>query len=161
VRSATPTDAAFSPDGRWVAYSASPTSDPNQRAVYVQPVPATGATYQIPVLEQGGYRHPLWSANGKELFYFIGGTVRLRVVSVTTQPTLAFGNPVPIPNAPFFIDSVNDVARRYDIMPDGQKLVGIIAAGAPGSTQPGGPSTPQIQVVLNWFEELRARVPTK
>jgi hypothetical protein len=113
------------------------------------------------VLEQGGYRHPLWSANGKELFYFIGGTVRLRVVSVTTQPTLAFGNPVPIPNAPFFIDSVNDVARRYDIMPDGQKLVGIIAAGAPGSTQPGGPSTPQIQVVLNWFEELRARVPTK
>jgi hypothetical protein len=46
-------------------------------------------------------------------------------------------------------------------MPDGQKFVGIIAAGAAGSTQPGGPSNPQIQVVLNWSEELRARVPTK
>ena len=89
----------------------------------------------------------------------IGGNVRMRAVAVTTQPTLAFGNPLPIPK-PWF-DSADDVARRYDIMPDGQKFVAIIAAGSAGSTAAGPPATPPIQVVLNWFEELKARVPTK
>jgi serine/threonine protein kinase len=160
VRSQTPTDAAFSPDGRWVTYSTSMTTDAGQRVVYVQPVPATGATYQIPVLEAGGYRHPQWSPDGKELFYFLGGT-RMRTVTVTVQPTLAFGNPTLIPNPSFWGDNAGDVARRYDVMPDGQKFVGIIAAGAGGSTVAGAPTTSQIQVVLNWFEELKVRVPTK
>jgi len=161
VRSASPTDAAFSPDGRWVTYSASPTTDPNQRVVYVQPVPATGATYQIPALEQGGYRHPRWSPDGRELFYMIGGNIRLRAVTVTTQPAFAFGNPVPFPKPPYWLDGVNDVARRFDMTADGQKFVGVIVAGAAGSTGAGSPTSSQVQVVLNWFEELKARVPTK
>ena len=112
VQSKTPTDANFSPDVRWVTYSTSSTTDGNQRVVYVQPVPATGATYQIPVLEGGGYRHPRWSPDGKELFYFIGGNVRMRAAAITTQPSLAFGNPVAIPNPPYWSDNTLDVARR-------------------------------------------------
>ena len=91
----------------------------------------------------------------------IGGNVRMRAVAVTTQPTLAFGNPVPVAKPAFWIDSTNDVARQYDIMPDGQKFVGIIGAGTAGSTETGAHAAPLIQVVLNWFEELKARVPTK
>ena len=41
--------------------------------------------------------------------------------------------------------------------PDG-RILGVIAAG---QTASGGPAAPQIQVVLNWFEELKARVPTR
>jgi serine/threonine-protein kinase len=160
VHSGAPTDAVLSPDGRWVAYAASMTTDQGQRVVYVQPVPATGATYQIPALEAGGYRHPRWSPDGKELFYIIGGN-RMRAVAVTTQPTLAFGNPVPIPKPGFWLDTAGDAARRYDVTADGQKFVAIITAGSAGSTVAGAPTTSQIQVVLNWFEELKARVPTQ
>ena len=117
IRSISPIDAVFSPDGRWVAYSAQMTPDGNQRFVYVQPFPPTGATYQIPGLETGGYRHPRWSPDGKELFYWNGGNVRMRTVAVTTQPTFAFGNPTPIPNPPYFLDSINDIARQYDVSP--------------------------------------------
>ena len=45
--------------------------------------------------------------------------------------------------------------RTYDVMPDG-RILGVVAAG---ETQSAGP-TWQIQVVLDWFEELKARVPT-
>jgi dipeptidyl aminopeptidase/acylaminoacyl peptidase len=161
VRSGTPTDAVFSPDGRWVAYSTSPTTV-RQRLAYVQPVPATGATYQIPAVEAGDYRHPRWSPDGKELFYVIGGgsNVRMRAVAVTTQPALAFGNPVPIPMpGGSGFDGIADVARRYDVMRDGQKFVALINTALAGVTGAGAPATPSIQVVLNWLEELKAKVP--
>jgi len=159
IRSLSPTDSVFSADGRFVAYSAQTTPDTNQRAVYVQPFPATGATYQLPVLEVGGYRHPRWSPDGKELYYWIGGSVRMRAVAVTTQPTFAFGNPMPIPNPTNWLDG-GDVARQYDVTADGQRFVGVIQAGSTNSNAPGSPANTEIQVVLNWFEELKARVPT-
>jgi serine/threonine-protein kinase len=164
VRSISPTDAVFSPDGRWVAYSVQMTVNANSpnlnRVVYVQPFPATGATYQLPALEAGGYRHPRWSPDGKELFYWIGGNVRMRAVAVTTQPTFAFGNPTPVPNPIYWLDSVNDMARQYDVAPDGQRFVGIIAANAVNPADPRAQVNGEIQVMLNWFQELKARVPT-
>ncbi len=48
--------------------------------------------------------------------------------------------------------------RPYDISRDGQHFVGLIDAA---QAQAGAPAAEQIQVVLNWFEELKARVPTK
>jgi eukaryotic-like serine/threonine-protein kinase len=57
-------DAAFSPDGKWVAYQS---SDVGQRAnVYVQPYPATGSKSQIS--RDVGFK-PLWRSDGKELFF--------------------------------------------------------------------------------------------
>lgn len=160
VRSEGPTDAVFSPDGRWVAYSAQLTRERVQdRLVYVQPFPATGATYQIPALEAGGYRHPRWSPDGKELFYWIGGDVRMRAATVITQPTFAFGNPTPVPNPPSWLDSANDLARQYDVAPDGQRFIGRLLPGSAVAT--GAPMNAEIQVVLNWFEELKARVAAK
>ena len=48
------------------------------------------------------------------------------------------------------------VARVYDMMPDGQRLIGIVASG-----QRQGDALTQIHVVLNWFEELKQLVPLK
>ena len=42
------------------------------------------------------------------------------------------------------------------MMPDG-RILGVVAAG---QTQSAESTTPQIQVVLNWFEELKQRVPS-
>jgi hypothetical protein len=70
-----------------------------------------------------------------------------------TKPVFAFGNSVPLPrvfraNPPF-------KPRAYDVTPDGR----FISAIDRGQYESGKPVAPQIQVVLNWFEELRARVP--
>ena len=160
VQSALPIDAAFSPDGRWVAYTSSArdtrvahTSDEWGTTIYVQPFPATGAKYQL-VVEQSTSPHgALWSPDGQELFYNPRAGA-FEVVNVTTSPTFAFGNVAALPR-PFLL-SPPDSRRSYDITPGG-RFVGLIPAG---QSEPGIPTAPQIQMVLNWFEELKARVPT-
>jgi hypothetical protein len=47
--------------------------------------------------------------------------------------------------------------RNYDITPDG-KFVALVDPREPGVS--GTSLAPEIQVVLNWFEELKQRVPT-
>src|SRR5262249_51446572 len=82
-----PTTAAFSPNGRWVAYGSS-RNGVRTGALFVQPFPPTGATYQIGT---GGGVHPLWSPDGRELFFNPSQT-DFAVVSISTQPTFTFGN---------------------------------------------------------------------
>jgi Tol biopolymer transport system component len=155
VQSSYPTGARFSPDGRWVAY-ASTELGMTAMTIYVQPFPATGAKYQLFVkgsdnIPANSPHKVAWSPDGKELFYVprLGG---FEAVSVTTQPTFAFGNAVTVPR-PFQPGHPNS-RTLFDITPGG-KFAGLISLG-----RTSGPFTaPQIQVVLNWFEELRARVP--
>jgi Tol biopolymer transport system component len=87
IVSRAPTAAAFSPDGRWVAYESGEYAGAD-RSIYVQPFPATGARYQVPKLETGGQRHPLWSRDGRELFFMNGGEIQLMVAGVMAQPSL-------------------------------------------------------------------------
>ena len=84
------------------------------------------------------------------------GAAQFVAVSVTTRPTFTFGNPVPVPRP--FAAGRPGFERNYDITLDGKRFLGVVAAG---QTASGAPAAPQIQVVLNWFEELKARVPTK
>ena len=147
VHSSTPTGAVFSPDGRWVAYAS--TVEGRTTTIFVQPFPATGAKYQVPMSGAGNQHQPLWSRDGKELFYNPrpGG---FEVVSVTTSPTFVFGNPVAIRRP--FPAAGPTLPRAYDITPDG-RFVAAVAAG------PDATLTPRIEMVLNWFEELKQRVP--
>jgi hypothetical protein len=46
--------------------------------------------------------------------------------------------------------------RNYDVTPDGKRFVAVFASGQPATVVAGGPT---INSVLNWFEELRRRVP--
>jgi hypothetical protein len=152
-----PTDAVFSHDGRWVAYDS---GDLAARAIYVQPFPATGATYQLPAILGGECRHPRWSPDGKELFYITGGNVRMFVTSVMTQPAFAFGSSTQVLRPEGWLDVYTDAARQWDVMPDGQHFVAVIRAGA--IAQPGVVTQmAEIRVVLNWFDELKQRVPVK
>jgi serine/threonine-protein kinase len=154
IESPFPPSATFSPDGRWVAYSATAPGPP-AGSLFVQPFPPTGATYPI---SKGGGFHPTWSPDGKELFYVAGaGGGSFVVVSVTTRPTFTFGNPVPLPKA--FVERGPAFERNNDITLDGKRFLGVVAAGQIAAA--GVSDAPQIQVVLNWFEELKARVPTK
>ena len=85
------------------------------------------------------------------------GGGQLVAVSVTTRPTFTFGNPVSVPRP--FAPSSSGSERNHDITLDGKRFLGVVPAG---QTASGASAAPQmIQVVLNWFEELKARVPTK
>jgi hypothetical protein len=150
VESAIPTFAAFSRDGRWVAYDQ---SEPGKNSeVYVQPFPATGAKYQLPLSRDN--HHPVWSSDGKELFY-IPGPGDFASIAVSTAPAFAFGSPMPVKQV--LQNDAPASPRQYDVMPDG-RLLGKLSAD---QSTTGTPITSQINFVLNWFEELKQRVPVK
>jgi eukaryotic-like serine/threonine-protein kinase len=149
VHSTTPTAATFSPDGRWVAYAS---TDRGKQTIYVQPFPATGAKHQLVAKGLDTPSHPVWSPDGKELFYN-PRPLGLEVVSVSTTPMFAFGSSVPVPR-PFQL-TPPEQRRAYDITPGGKFVARISATGTRYGAQ-----APHIQVVVNWFEELRERVPT-
>jgi Tol biopolymer transport system component len=137
----------FSPDGRWLAYQDASGADSQ---IYVQPFPPTATKYQVP--RDGDSHHPVWSPDGKEMF-FIAGPGSFDVVSVNTQPSLTFGSPVRVPRMGF-TGGPPSVVRNYDILPDGKHFIGTVP---PGLAQ--AATTPQIQVVLNWFEDVKQRAP--
>ena len=142
---------AFSPDGKWIAYMSSEQNGLTQ--VFVQPFPATGAKFQVS--DTG--RTPVWSADGKELFYHDPRTNRILVVDLRTSPTFSFGKATPLP-----IEGTIHPAtqRNYDITPDGKQLVVVLpSSGARNNSTRRPPQ--QINVVLNWFRELQERVPVK
>jgi len=141
----------FSPDGRWVAYQL--TAQPNSR-IYVRPFPATATTYLAPV--DADSHHPVWSPDGKELFYVYGPS-QFGSVSVTTQPGVSFGSPAHAPRSGF-TTAVPGSVRTYDVMPDGKQFIGVVPAGQTRSSAPGGR---EIRVVLNWFEDVKQRASGK
>ncbi|MEO6212369.1 MAG: protein kinase [Vicinamibacterales bacterium] len=151
IQSPYPTGAVFSPDGRWVAYGLYENKTGN---VYVQPFPATGAKYQVAKRPAEEPHHPVWSPDSRQIF-FIPGPGAFNFVSVTTAPAFGLGNPTQMARA--FQGAPPMEQRSYDMAPDG-RILGIVG---PGQSNSSGQSTQQIHVVLNWFEELKAKVPTR
>jgi Tol biopolymer transport system component len=134
----------FSPDGRWLAYI----SDESGRyEVYVQPYPGPGGKWQIST--EGG-TEPVWNPNGRELIYRSGD--KMMAVEITTQPGFAAGRPRMLFEGRY-LDAPNPVTANYDVSPDGQRF--LITKESEQSS-----SATQINVVLNWFEELKQKVPT-
>ena len=155
VLSAEPIGAVFSPDGRWVAYHSNPqrrSAPKSNRGLFVQPFPPTGARYQIP--SSRNIFHPVWRPDRAALFY-IAGAGRLAEVSLQTGPSFTFGRTVDLPGT-LMPDSRSSEVRDYDILPDG-RFIGFVA----GQDTSGNAGEPEIRLVLNWFEELRQRVPVR
>ena len=141
--------AVFSPDGKWLAYMSNELR--SARQVFVQPYPSTGAKYQITT---DGGDDPIWSPDGSQLFY--SSNSKLFAVDVRTQPGFSFGKPQPLPISGFLqrLGQPPD----YDITPDGKQFLVVLPASQNETNQR---STAQIDIVLNWFEELKQRVPVK
>ncbi len=76
----------------------------------------------------------------------------MMAVSVDTEPTFSAGDPEVLFEQEYYSFRTS---RTYDVAPDGRFL--MIKRGAP--TDDGEGPTAQITVVLNWFEELKERVP--
>jgi Tol biopolymer transport system component len=148
VRSSNPTSAVFSPDGLWVAYA---TTEERVTNIYVQPFPPTGVKHQLVRGQSGSPHHPIWTPDGRELIYNPAPGI-FESVSVTTRPAFAFGNATPVPRT--FLGGPPAARRLHDMMPDG-RFLGLIIPGQASADNPGN----EFNLVLNWFEELKARIP--
>lgn len=129
------TQAAVSPDSRWLAYASDASG---AREVYVRPYPGPGAA--VAVTTSGGVE-PRWARNGSELYYRNGQDIW--AVTVRPGPRPSFGQPRRLFGGPY--DFQQD--DNWDVVPDGRFL--MIMADPNAATQ--------FLLVLNWFEELRAR----
>ena len=159
----------FSPDGRWLAYDVSDRLlGPAEATVFVEPFPPTGTKYQISQTRNGF--HPTWLPDGKSLTHSTGvgpNGPQWVVVNITMQPQFAVGNAASVPNGGL-IDTLgpglyfpgSGLERNYDFTPDG-KRVGIVPVRDEASPVAPIANTRHIQVVLNWQEELKQRVPTR
>ena len=138
---------SFSPDGRFLAFI---TNETGEYEVYVREV-SSGRTFSVSTSTRGG-AVPQWSQDGTEIYYMsrVGGP-GLLVVRVTTDP---FSASEPI--------ELSDIVRRpltnIDVTAGAQRFLVTVGVGSgdAGTTVP----RERLTVVLNWFEELKQRVPT-
>ena len=140
--------ALLSPDGHWVAHA----SDESGRLeVYVRPFPGPGGKWQV---STDGGSESAWSPKGNELFYRTGGQKeKMMAVDVQTQPIFTAGKPRLLFEGPYLANGTA-AGAFYSVSPDGQRFLMMKAS----DQQPAGLT--QINVVLNWFEELKQKVPT-
>ena len=148
IRSRTPINSSFSPNGQLIAYTSGLSGA--QGSIFVRPFPITGDTWRV-----ASGNAPLWSSDGKELFFNTNPGRGLDSVSVTTQPSFAVGNPRLEVLRGLRLRGPNAV-REVSMAPGGARFVGV-AVSEQTTTAPGAAS--QIQVVLNWHAELQRLVP--
>jgi serine/threonine-protein kinase len=135
-------NAEVSPNGRWLAYQS---NESGQHEIYVRPFPQVdGGRWQI---STAGGTHPLWSRNGRELF-FLDPNNALLAVAVQTIGAFSTGNPRKLLDGRYIVGP----GRTYDVSRDGQRFLMIKPPLAEQTAASG-----RIVVVLNWFEELKAR----
>ncbi len=134
----------FSPDGRWLAYAS---EESGRYEIYVQPYPGPGGKWQI---SAEGATEAVWNPNGRELFYRNGD--KMMAVDVTTQPSFTAGKPKMLFEGRYV--RTPRTFADYDVSPDGQRFLMLKATEQ-------AQASAQINVVLNWFEELKRRAPAE
>jgi Tol biopolymer transport system component len=149
LHAALPINATISPDGKWMTYQS---GRAGENGIYVQPFPPSGPQYQI---SKGNAHHPVWSRDGKQIIYIPAQSQPL-VVSVITRPSFSVSNtPIELPRKG--IENGPASVRNYDVLPDGRLIAVVAAIDTPSDLS----GAQQIHVVLNWFDELKQRVPVR
>ena len=137
---------SLSPDERYMAYVSDETA---RREVYIRAL--TGSPQRVQVSSDGG-DEPVWSPQGNELFYRRGA--QMIAVPVSTASGITLGNPAVLFEGRYDVDPFNADATNYDVTRDGQRFVMVRpVADAARSLQ--------LNVVVNWYEELKRMAPPK
>jgi Tol biopolymer transport system component len=138
--------AAFSPDGKWLAYYS---DESGAFEVNVRAFPDKGSKWQI---SNSGGMYPVWSRNGRELFYRTQDN-QIMVVNYTSKGD-SFVADKPRVWSERRIANIGQF-MNYDVAPDGKRIAAIMAAETPEA------QTTQSHVIflMNFFDELRRRVP--
>ena len=134
----------LSPDGRWLAYDS---NESGQYEVYVRPYPNPDRGRWV--ISMAGGRQPVWSRDGRELFYrdFSGALI---AVPVTLTSRFSAGRPMKLLDGGGFSGAgPTGSSQTYDVAKDGRFLMLKTAAGTDSS----------LVIVHNWVEELKGLAP--
>ena len=131
----------FSPDGRAIAYTS---NESGREEIYVRPYPRQSGKWKI---SRNGGTDPLWAPDGRQIYYRQADKVV--AVSVETEPEFQPGRPQTLFERQY---AKPVTAGFYDIAPDGQRFLMLMADQKPIT---------HINVVLNWFQELKRLVPAR
>lgn len=133
-------DGMFSPDGKWIAYES---AESGKSQVYVSPFLSGSAQWQI---STDGGTHPVWSRDGRELFYRNGiASDRLVGVTVSSNPDFSASSPRPL-----FQFRCQQAGIDYQLLPDGQHFVCIKPPQADVAAT-------EVNVILNWSSEMEKK----
>jgi len=133
----------ISPDGQWVVYQSNESGQPE---IYVVDFPGGGNRVQV---SSNGGSEPVWSRNGKELFYRSGNQLIAVPIengkSFTTAAAHALFEAAFITNPDFGMPA-------YDVSPDAQKFY-FVQEDTKSNLET------RVNLVLNWPEELKKIAP--
>jgi serine/threonine-protein kinase len=133
---------ALSPDGRWLAYVS---NESGRAEVYVRPFPNVGAAkWQV---SSSGGTEPLWANSSRELF-FKNGNAELVAVSVETRPAFRIQRSRPLFSIRGYY--AEELHTSYAVSPDDRSFIFVRRLGT---------NDRRLVMVLNWFEELKNKVP--
>jgi Tol biopolymer transport system component len=129
---------SLSPDGRWLAYSS---NESGAAEVYVRPFPETStAKWQV---STAGGTQPLWSADGRELYY-INGKRALVMAAIRPGPTLVVGEQKVLFSTAAYTSGAG--VPGYAVSPDGRRFI---------FTQDGEPlQESELVVAQGWLQQL-------
>jgi len=133
--------AAFSPDGRWLAFESNESGRPE---IYVRPFPATGTGGKWQLSNNGG-TWPIWSSKGREILYRSGDQV---MAVAYTAAADSFS-----PEKPRVIAATPGAMPGFDVAPDGRLLLMIPTVAESAKSEH------TLMFVQNFYDELRRRVP--
>ena len=132
-------NAKFSPDGKWIAYTS---SESGQLNIFVRSYPmAEDHRWQV---SSGGGNFPRWSHDGKELFYQTRDGMLMAVPVRPVGQGLQFRSPTPLFRIPL---SSGPHSYNYDVSTDGQRILAM------PHQSPGSPAA--LTVIVNWQTALK------
>ena len=138
----------ISPNGLWMAYVS---DESGQQEIYVRSFPDIEAgKWQV---SSGGGTAAVWSHESGDLFYL--GPDGIEVVEVEDGSSFQSGVTESLIPYRYFIE----VGTQWDVAANGQRFLVIQQVTMAEGGEPGEPVPLQINIVLNWFEELKERVP--
>jgi len=135
------TAGTFSPDGRWIAYVS---DESGVKEIYIRPYPGPGAAVKV---SNGFAIEPLWSRDGKELFYRTGENAeKFMTVAIRTLPELTISAPQLLFSSEVEVGGQEDRSREYDVSADGH----FVGQRSSRTEEPNR----QLVVVTNWAKTL-------
>ena len=141
------TSGTLSPDGRWLAYVSDESGIPE---VYVRTFPVADAQR---IISSGGGTQPLWAPDGSAIYFRDGN--RVVRAAVTVGETLSVDSLDVLFQAEWIADALG--RHDWDIHPDGHSFVAVKGPATEETEVDGVPIIP-VQMVVNFFQELRQRM---
>ena len=123
---------------------------------YVRPFPEVNkGRWQVSI--KGGVS-PIWAPNGREIFYFSEDDNSVAAVAVETGQAFSAATPRKLFSRTPYRGGGSTPGTPWDIHPDGKRF---LMMKRPGATPSAPTGARKFTIVLNWFEDLKQRVPVK